>query len=804
MANDLRFALRQMRKKLGITIVIVLTLGLGLGINTGMFSALEVLLIRPLPFPNPSELVRIMEIDSSVTVGKTVKFGPSFPDFTDWRDQNKVFQSLAIYFETPLTLTGKGSPIHLDGEQVSADFFSVLGVEPLLGRNFLLADEKGAHVAILSHSVWRARFNSDPKIIGSLITLSGTAYIVVGVMPPKFDFPLDAQPVEIWSIVDTTQDVASQRGSHHFHAIGRLRSGVTLKAATADMNRIAAALASTYPQTNGQHPSVEVISEREFLAKNSRDAVLMLYVATVLVLVVACANVASLLVAASSSRQREIAVRAALGAQRSQLVSGLLIESAVITVVAALLGVGLVTASFGVLRNLLPFETARLYNPSLGWIGFVYAAVMAFVTAVAVGLIPALKISTPNLNFFLRSTRDSSLSIGEARINRVLIITETALGLLLIICSGLLIRSYSRLREVNLGFDPRNILTFSIDFPADYTKQRQITLYQSLMDRLGLLPGVSDVGGVFPLPLKPGQAMVGFRRRGESSSIQTWPLVRIRTVSTNYFKTMRIPIIKGHVPEERDAALFSKAVVVNQAFVARYLSELDPIGMTLQTRLDRQSDGPRREIVAVVADIKQDGLATETEPELYVLYNDQFFGDLSLVVRAQANPKELIPLLRQEIEAIDSNVSMFDERTVEDYVSRILAQPRFTMYLLAMFSGSATVLAAVGVYGAVAISVMQRRQEIGIRMALGARRIAILCNVTRQGLSLSAIGLSTGLVAAAFFTRLLTHVLFGVTPLDPFTLIVSLVGLIAVVFLAVLVPSIQHTALDPAETLQNP
>ncbi|MGH9433368.1 MAG: ABC transporter permease [Terriglobia bacterium] len=797
--TNVRSALRQAKKRPGLFLVAILTLAIGVGLNSAMFSVVDALFLEPLPFPSGNRLVRVFELDRGRVGGGALRIGPSYPDFLDWQARNRVFSSVAAYEDTAFDVTGEAKPLHLEGEFVSSELFGVLGVQPTLGRDFLSGEEgQNPNVAIISHSLWSSRFHSDSTILGKTIQLEGRAYAVAGVMPGSFRFPLEQTAAAVWVLINPARGGNPHRGSHHFQAIARLKNGVTVTEAVADMNHIARALALSYPATNAHLDETEVIPERELLLGSARKALEVLYLATFVVLLIACANVAGLSLTAALSREREIAVRLALGARRRHIAGQLLTESLVLSAGGAGMGLLVLFVSLAVLRSMAPVLILRLHPLSAGLPVIAYAALIAVATSLLFGIVPALMAARSDPYVLLHDARDPTSTVHQSRASGVFVIGETALALALTVCSGLLIRSFLRLSNVNLGFDPKNVLTFSVDLPEGYTSQQRTNLYVSLFQRLSLLPDVTGAGGVFPLPLSSGRASVPFKVFGESLASGDWPDVDVRSVSPGYFKTLAIPLLEGRLLNWHDNDETKSVVIINEAFARRYFPGRDPVGQLIDTGLDQ--DGRAREIVGVVGNAREQNLTSERIPELYVPHAQAPFGDLVFLVRLNRRSGGLLPAIRA---ALDHDLPIYNVQTMERYVARLTGRSLFSMLLLTFFAGVALALAAIGLYGVVSFWVGMRTKEIGIRMAMGARRTDIVRMVLRAGLSLTAAGLALGLGMAAILTKLLSGLLFNIRPLDPVALLVAVATLTAISFIAALIPALRAAAVDPARALRS-
>jgi putative ABC transport system permease protein len=808
--QDMRYGIRMLMKNPGFTIIAVVTLALGIGANTAIFSVVNAELLRPLPFRESGRIVSVATANSRM---HTSNGSTSYPDFVDWRAQNQVFEKMAVYTDTTFTLTGQENSAHLEGASVSADTFDLLGVSPELGRTFQPEeDEPNHHVAIISDRLWKQQFGGDPKIIGRVITLDNEGYTVIGVMPADFRYPLQREPEAIWSTMspiressDDSSPITQQRGAHFLSCIARLRPGVTLAQAQAAMDVIASSLSKQYPDSN-KYIGVHLSSEQERLTGAIRPALLVMMIAVGLVLLIACVNVANLLLARATTRGREIAIRTAMGAARTRVVRQLLTESLLLAIFAGVLGTALAFWGSDVLVRLSPENLPRVGEIRIdGW-ALAFTASLSLLTGILFGLAPALQSTHSNI---VEALKEGALSTTAGRsrhgLRSSLVIVEMALALILLVSAGLLIRSLIRLQNVNPGFDAHNVMTAALDLPdAKYPDPKKVEFSRELISELQALPGVQSAAGIFPLPMSGDEIRTSFQIEGRPVAKSEEPRTSIRSATPNYFGTMRIPLLQGRDFTDRDDAARSLVVVVNQAFARQFFPGENPIGKHIRLGIPKYGDEkPLREIVGVVGNVKFEDLTAEWMPESYIPFAQlQLFGSLTIVVRSAKDPEGLAKPIASVVQSIDKDLPTYAPKTVEQYLNGTIAVPRFNTFLLAIFAALAMLLTAVGLYGVISYTVAQRTHEIGIRMALGAQPGDMLRLVVGQGMRLALLGVGLGLVAALGLTRFLSSLLFGVSSTDPVSFAVVVVMLFAVVLLACYIPARRAMRVDPMVALR--
>ena len=806
--QDIRYGARMLTKNAGFTAIAVLTLALGIGANTAIFSVVNAELLRPLPFHDPGRLVSI-GVTNSRTGWKSGN--ADYPDFEDWRAQNQVFEKMAAYYENKLTLTGVQSPAHLEAEVVSADLFALLGVTPKLGRTFLpVEDQAGHNVVILEQQFWKQHFGGDPGIIGRTITLNNRAYTVVGVMPAGFEFPLQRKPVSVWttfsadqSTDDNTLPMTKQRGAHWFRVIARLKPGVSIGQAQAAMDVITGGLAKQFPDSD-KYFGVQLELEREKITSAIRPALLMLMAAVGLVLLIACVNVANLLLARATTRGREIAIRAALGAGRKRLVRQLLTESIMLAGFAGSFGVLIAAWGSALLARLSPQDLPRSAEIHTdGWV-LAFTAGISLLTGLVFGLAPALQSARSNLVDALKGSISMTAGGSRHNLRSSLVVIEMAIALVLLVSSGLLIRSLVRLQNVNPGFDPHNVLAADVDLPDQkYTNAKQDQFARELMPRLAALPGAESVAGVFPLPMTGSEMQTSVQIEGRPVAESDEAHATIFSVTPGYFRTMKIALLQGRDFTAQDGLETKPVVIVNESLARQFFPGENPIGKRIHPGISVDEKPSRmREIVGVVADVKFKNLTSEWKPTTYVPQAQIPIGRLTVIVRTAGDPSILARPLAETVRSIDPDLPAYNVKTVEEYLDGTIAIPRFNTMLLGIFAGLALVLTAIGLYGVISYSVAQRTHEIGIRMALGAQPSEMMRLVVGQGVRLALFGVGLGLIAAFAFTHFLSSLLFGVTATDPISFVTVVVTLLAVVLLACYVPARRAMRVDPMVALR--
>ena len=814
--QDLRYGLRILAKSPAFAIVSVLTLALGIGANTAMFSVINGVLLRPLPFQDPQRLVALGEFDTRT--GRTSTQGSlSYPDLMDVRARNHSFEAVAAYnSNNPLTLTGAGQALHVKVQTVSSNLFPLLGAQPSLGRTFMAGeDDPGHHVAVLSEAFWRRQFQADPGIIGRAVELNGRAYSIVGVMPRGFQFPVEAEAVELWVTFsrdaevdhDDPSDAAAtaQRGNHFLNAIARLKPGVTVERANADLAAIARALALEYPNDNS-YVGLAARRELDDLVGDNREPLLVLFGAVGLVLLIACANIANLLLARGTHRTHEIAIRAALGASRGRIVRQLLAEALTLSLSGAALGAWVAAGALSAILTLYPSNLPRASEIGIDYRVLLFTAALAVVTGVVFGIVPAWQVSKPNLTGVMRErNRNATVGRSSHRLRAGLVIVETALGMMLLVGAGLLIRSFDRLSRVNLGFNPEHVLTADFDLSETrYNADQQDRFIRELLDRIQALPGVIRAAGSIPLPLRVGEISLSFNLLDHPVSEANQPSARAFVVARGWFETLEIPLLRGRSFDERDQRNAAPVIMINEEFRRKFFPHEDPIGRRVKigaTEGGRESYGTRM-VVGVIGNFRRSSVARAPEAAFFVPLSQLMWGTPTLVVRTVADPSQITPQIRKLLASMDPNAPLYEVRTLKDYFVLDLGRARFQTILLGLFASLALLLTAVGLYGVMAYAVAQRTQEIGIRVALGAGGGDVLRMILAKSFLITGIGLLLGLAGAATLTRLFRSLLFEVKPADPMTFAIVSLLLVGTSTVASYIPARRAAKVEPMVALR--
>ncbi|MCI0403110.1 MAG: ABC transporter permease [Acidobacteria bacterium] len=796
--QDLRYSVRTLRKSAGLTTVAVITLALGIGANTAIFSVVNAVLLRPLPYSEPERLVMVWESRPQ----EGVYDNPVAPqDFFDWRRRNQAFEDMSAFLYSTIDLSGAGEPERIATGIVSPSLFNVLGVQPLRGRTFLPEEEEdGRHrVVVMTYSLWQRRFGGDPAVVGKVLTLGGEPFEVIGVLPRTFDFP--APGLELWRpLVPTTQQMQT-RTLHSMQVFARLKPGVTLERARADMDRVAAQLAQEFPESNAVH-AAHVVPLREQVVGEVRPALLLLLGAVGFVLLIACANAANLLLARAAARQREFAVRAALGAGRWRLARQMLTESALLALVAGTAGVLLAIWGVEAVRSLIPDDIAVMGLRRIPVDGrvLVFTLGLSVLAGALSGVAPAFRGWRGGLTEALKEGgRAAGATPARQRIYAVLVVAETALALVLLAGAGLMIRTFVAFLNVNPGFDRHNLLTLQVAVPqTKYDQPAEVRgFFAQLLSDIQTLPGVETAGATMLLPLGGGDARRGIEVEGYEPRPEERTRAHLRVVTPTFFAAMRIPLLEGRLlaPPDTDGAPL--VVLVNRTAAQRYWPGQSPVGRRL-----RIGSGEWREIVGVVADVKHWGLDAGVNPEMYLPFDQVAPPNMTVVVRSSSDPAELAKSVRARVRALDPDVPISQVSTMEEVLAFSLAPTRFYMVLLGSFAGLALLLASAGIYGVTAYSVARKTHEIGVRKALGARNSDIFRWVLRRGFTWTLAGLLLGAAGSLALTRFLSRLLFGVSPGDPLTLLGVAVLLAAVALLACWIPARRAMRVDPMVALR--
>ena len=807
--QDFRYALRQLRKSPGFTAVAVLTLALGLGANSAIFSVIDAVLLRPLPFHAPSRLVIVKPTEP----GRRDDIGVSYPTFLDWRAQNHVFEGLAVFRQDDFTLTGRGEPAHLTGAVVSANLFSMLGVPPAIGRDFTPEEDKPAATGrpiILSHSLWQNRFESDPKVVGQSLVLDGDTFAVVGVMPASFQFPVQRTPVEFWTTialdsqtVNGAPPMTAQRGAAYLDVIARLKPRVTAATAQTEMARIQDGLNRQYPENRPK--GISLVPEADAVVGDMRRGLFVLLGAVGLVLLIACANLSNLLLARAASRHKEISVRTALGATRWMIVRQLLAESLLLAAAGAAAGLALAVWGIKLLTALAPGDLPRITESGLNLQVLIFTASVAVLTSILFGLVPALQSANPELAASLKEGgRSGTETLARGRLRSALVVTEMALAMVLLVGAGLLLRSLVGLGRVDPGFAKDHVMTFGLDLPGRYGQPQRVAFYRNLLEQIRATSGVRSASAAFPLPLSADDVKTTFEVEGRPLKKSEYPVTTLHIIDHDYFRTLGIPLLSGRVfnPQD-DAPGATPVVIISERLAKQVFPGEDPVGRRIKPGISSGTSGePMRVVVGVVGDVKAEGLGAPSIPESYLSYAQLPFAPMSVVVRTEIAPANLVRTLTAEVQSLDSALPLLHVKTLDEYVDDSIVGTRFETFLLGTFGVLAFVLTAVGLYGVISYTVAQRTREMGIRLALGADRNAILGMVVKSGTLLACSGAVIGLAAAFLLTRLIASLLFGVGPTDPLTFLCVPVALISVAILASYVPARRAARVDPMVALR--
>jgi len=798
--KDISLAIRVLRTNRGSTLVALLALVLGIGANTAIFSVVNAALLRPMPFRDPDRLVMVWE--ASPRTGKNNVVNPE--NFADWQKRNHSFEKMAAYvpFQLSMAVTGDGAPEEVPANFATREFFSILGVQPAMGRDFLPEDDAPGkdHVALISDGLWRRRYGADPHIIGRKLSVQGQASEVIGVLPQGFRFP--EITADIWRLAHI--DASAPRQGRSLAAIARLKPAVSISQAQADMNSIAAQLAREYPDFDTRW-GASVLPMREQFTGELRTPLLVLLGAVGLVLLIACANVANLMLMRSSTRAHEMAIRTSLGATPARIVRQLLVESGVLGACGGLIGLLFAVWAKDVLLAMLPesMSVAKVNNISIDWQVLAFTAILSLTTALLFGLIPALRASRPDLSDTLKEGgRALSASLGRNRLRAALVAGEIALALVLLTGASLLFQSFLRLEHVTPGFEPDHILSMHVSLVSSrYAKpQEAADGLAEILRRIEQVPGVRSAGSIQSPPLSGVWSKTGFYvAGGPIPRPSEEPVTGVSIVTPGYFASMSIPLIRGRLFTERDRDGAPQVAIVSRSLARIHFHDIDPIGQRLFVQWGRETP---YQIIGVVGDVKHDGLDQDSMPTVYFPEAQEPESAATLVIRTGSDPMKLAPVVEQVIHAYDKDQAVAGIQPLDAFLSKSVARPRFQSVLLASFAILALLLAVIGIFGVMSYSVAQRRHEIGIRVALGAGRGQVLRMVVGQGLTLAAIGIVAGLAGAFALTHYLRSLLFEISPTDPVTFIAVALLLLLVALTASYFPARRATRVDPMQALR--
>ncbi|MGZ8843274.1 MAG: ABC transporter permease [Pyrinomonadaceae bacterium] len=797
--KDIRYGIRSLARHPGFTAIALITLALGIGANTAIFSVVNTVLLRPLPFDDPESIVWLWDTQPQLPTAPS-----SLPDFLDWKEQNRSFEHLAAFQSGNMFLDAGDGTTDTPVGLVTPDLFSVFHVSPILGRTFTNEETLPGRfrVAVLSHSMWQNRFGSDPNVSGRTIQLNGAAYTIIGVMPAGFSYPNRA---ELWRPLPI-DPAKLDRGPHYLRVVGRLKPGVALAQAQADMSTLAARLAQQYPETIAGH-GIKLARLTDVVVGDVSLALYVLLGAVGFVLLIACANLANLMLARVGARQKEIAVRTALGASRMRIVRQLLIESIMLAIGGGVVGLLLAIWAVSWVVSLGADTIPRVHEISVDPRVAGFTLLVSVVTGLLFGLAPAMQVSRPDLTDALKESGRSTAGLRRNRLRSTLVVIEVALSLVLLVGAGLMIRSFAKLNEVDPGFKPAQVLTLGVTLlRTRYPEDEQVAqMYSQILERAATTPGVLSAGAIQDLPLSGSNTNDSFTIEGRPPvAKEAEPLTEYRVVTPRYFESMGIPLLSGRDFAHTDTRQSPNVVVINDVFARRHFAGENPIGHRL--KLEGQERDPLL-IVGVVGDVRDLGLDEQPTPEAYVPFlqdplSTTYSRSMSIVARTKSNPGAMAGSLRAALTSVDKSLPVYALKPMTEYLRDSLARRRFNLILLTVFSGVALALAAVGIYGVISYGVTQRTHEMGIRMALGAKPRDVLKLVVRQAMVLALAGVGIGLLASFALTRLMKGLLFSVSVTDPMTFVAIAVLMTLIALLACLIPARRATKVDPLVALR--
>jgi putative ABC transport system permease protein len=804
--QDLKFALRMLRKNPGFAIVAVLTLALGMGANSAIFSVVNAVLLQPLPYQAPGRLLFLSGLNREIgTVGVSM----SFTKFTQIREQGHTLDGTVAFYSTTMTLATQREPEAVTANRVSGDFFKILGISSIRGRDFLPGEEAlgAADVALLSDGFWHSHFAGEPGALGRSLTLDGRPVTIVGILPPSFRFPLQFPEPDVWlpRVSDPTflRPEQVRSGAGYLSLVARLRPGESLASARAELDTIDARYRNQFTGfVDSEKIGVSAVPLEESLVGPLRPGFAVLLAAVGFLLLIACANVANLLLARATSREREMALRKALGASPGRLVRQLLSESLLLSLLGGLLGVSLAAGILPALRAFSPGSVPRLEETRLDAPVLLFSVLLSLVTGILFGLAPALQASAGNLHETLKEgARGMSEGGHRGKLRALLVVAEMGVALVLMTGAGLLMQSFSRLMKVNPGFSSDHLMTFLLNLPPNRYEQpdMQRQFYRQLLEQTKFVPRVESAALTNFLPLAGPTRFVFFCPEGTvCQGIGKDPLINMRQVSTGYFETVRTPILQGRVFTEQDTATSPPVVVVNQTVADRYWPRQNPIGK----HLANSRDMIQREVIGVVADVKFNALNVANSEEMYLPLEQLPWATTTLIVRSQGSSEALTSAIRAKIAELDPNLPISSVASMESIVASSVAQPRVLSQFAGIFAGFALLLAAIGIYGVMAYSVSMRRQEMGIRMSLGAESRDIVKLIVGQGMRLALLGVTIGVATSLALTRLISTLLFGVSATDPLAFLLAAAVLVTTALAACYLPARRATRVDPIVVLR--
>ena len=803
--QDLRYALRQLRKNPGFAAVAVITLALGIGANTAVFSVVDAVMLRPLPYYQPERLVEAQSAESH----EFGAFNVCYPDFFDWRAQNHTLEHLVSYRDNTFTLTGLERPIQVDAEIVSWDLVDALGVRPELGRGFLPQEEKtGSKVVLISHALWASQFGADKSIVGQRVRLSGSPYTIIGVMPPRFRFPVARPTNGIWTTLAVDDDptdhspLVQNRGAHLLNVFGRLKSGTTIAEASQDLNAIATNLFKEYPKTNTRHASARAIGELDALVGNTRTTLLVILGSVALVLLIACGNIANLLLARMRERQREMALRSALGAGKKRIIGQLLAESVLLSILGGLAGCGLAFLCTPALLTLIGDSVPRAIDAGVDLRVLLFSFGLSFAAGIVFGTVPALTGSKADLVSTLKAGGRSEI-FGRDWMRSSLIVGQVAMGCVLTVGAGLLIASFSNLLHVNEGFNPAHVTTMFFETPDEQYKDRRPHFYREYFNDVRALPGVQSAAGTMVLPMGNDGIFLTFENPEHPMPEGELPSAGLSLITPGYFDAMQIPTLEGRDFSDHDDESTEPVMIVNRAFADKFFPGDTVLGKKLKPGARTTQGTPWREIVGVVGNIRMGATQRDLAPAMYLPASQ--LGNwccVYTVVRSSVDQQSLAASIQRILSNMDKNIPVTDVRTMDDLMFKQLSQPRFAMALLSSFAGLALVLTIVGLYGVMTYSVSRRTREIGVRMALGAQRASMLKMILLDAAILLGGGIAIGTACSLASSSILQSMLYGIGARD-LKIVASVcfaVGLVGM--LAAYIPAWRAAKVDPMVALR--
>jgi putative ABC transport system permease protein len=802
--QDLRYGLRMLAKSPGFTVIALLTLTLGIGATAAIFSVVDAVLLRSLPYRESQSLVSVFEDATDAGFPRNT---PAPGNYAQWKRQRQIFEDVAAMTQGDYNLTGRqGEPEKLGGVAATQNLFSVLGTKPLIGRLFAPEEDRAGapHVALISYPLWRRRFGGDPKLVGQEILLNNEKYSVLGVMPPGFSFPF--KNIDIWTPIALTSKDLANLGSHYLWAVGRLQPGITVEKANAELLVLAKQMARQYPDTNAGIRRFFAEPLQESYTHDVRRGLIVLMAAVGFILLIACANIANLLLSRAAARQREIAVRTALGADRGRIVRQLLTESALLALGGGMLGMLLANWCFNFLKNLIPEDLALTVSLSLDFRVLAFAVLVSLASSILFGLAPALQISKVDLNDVLKEGGRGSAGSRRKVFRNLLVVGEVALSLMLLVGSGLLLESFSNLRGLDPGFRSDHVLTMRLVVPDTKYKDfaKRTDFFQRVLERVRVVPGVKAAGFTSALPLTWPGGTNGFTPEGMPLKRDVTYDANNRVVTPGYFEAMRIALRRGRFFNESDGKDAPLVALVNETMARKFWPGQDAIGRRFKLS-SPEGNAPWIRIVGITGDVRQMSLSEPPRQEMYFPYwqaKDNWMVPRDLVIRTTGDPQSLARAVRHAVWSIDRDQPVSNVMTLDDLLDQEVAQRRVQAMLLGALAGLALILACVGIYGVLSYLVTQRTQEIGVRVALGANAAQVFRTVAGQGMGLTAIGIVTGVVASLLLSRLLISLLFGVNPTDLLTYLAAVAVFIVVALLACYIPARRAAKVDPMLALR--